>query len=115
MNVIGKQIGNHLLVELINNGTYGSVYRANHAKLSELVVAVKLLRGYLDLDPVQARDMFLKEARMLAVLKHRHILPVHDVGFSNELELPYIVVEYAPGGSLRDRLKKRAGNPFFSE
>lgn len=108
MNFIGKQIGNHRLVAAINSGSYGSVYQANHTILSERIVAVKLLHAYLD--SAKEREKFLQEARLLAKLKHRHILPIHDVGFSDEL--PYIVVEYAPGGSLRDRLKRQSGRPL---
>ena len=69
---------------------------------------MKLLHAYLD--SAKEREKFLQEARLLAKLKHRHILPIHDVGFSDEL--PYIVVEYAPGGSLRDRLKRQSGRPL---
>ena len=111
MKFVGKQIGNHLLVDAINSGSYGSVYRATHTILVGRTVAVKVLHSYLD--STKEREKFLQEARLLAMLKHRHILPIHDVGFSDEL--PYIVVEYAPGGSLRDHLKRRAGHPLPNE
>src|SRR5947209_7984734 len=111
MKFIGKQIGNHRLVDAINSGSYGSVYRASHTILSGRTVAVKLLHSYLD--STKEREKFLQEAHLLALLKYRHILPIHDAGFSDEL--PYIVVEYAPGGSLRDHLKRRAGHPLPNE
>ncbi len=111
MNFIGKQIGNYQLVVAINSGGYGSVYRANHTILSGRIVAVKLLHTHLDSD--KEREKFLQEACLLEMLSHRYILPILDVGFTDGL--PYIVVEYAPGGSLRDRLKRQASGLLPAE
>jgi hypothetical protein len=48
--------------------------------------------------------MFIKEARSLAQLKHPNIVTVHDVGEVDNL--PYIVMEHLPGGSVKDRIER---------
>ena len=50
---------------------------------------------------------FSREASRLSSLKHAHIVKVLDFGF--EGATPLLVVEYATGGSLTDRLDKAAG------
>jgi tetratricopeptide (TPR) repeat protein len=65
---------------------------------------------HADLDTQEDRDAFLQEARLLRKLKHPAILPVIDVGF--DLGRPYIVTQYATGGSLRARLRQWNGRPL---
>mgnify|MGYP001439718342 CR=1 FL=1 len=45
-------------------------------------------------------------AEFLEQLKHPYILPILDVGIDEGF--PYLVAEYEPNGSLRDRIKKHA-------
>src|SRR5206468_10536738 len=47
---------------------------------------------------------FAREARSMAQLSHPHIVKVHDVGTHDEV--PFVVLEFLPGGSLRDRLSR---------
>jgi len=48
--------------------------------------------------------MFVKEARSLAQLSHPNIVAVHDVGEVDNL--PYIVMEHLPGGSVKGRIER---------
>src|SRR5713101_9323256 len=99
---IGKQIGNYRIVTEIASSYFSHVFRGEHVLLHERIVAIKLLHAYLD--SPQESERFLQEAQFLAKLKHRHIMSIVDVGtFEN---LPYLVVEYAQNGSLRDRLRR---------
>ena len=100
---IGKQIGNYQIVSELNRGGFGRVYLARHALLKERTVAVKLLHAYLS-SPAE-REQFLKEAQFLEALKHRSILPLLDVGIISDF--PYLITEYAGGGSLRTRLARQ--------
>jgi serine/threonine protein kinase len=102
---IGEQFGNYLLLSEIANGSFGSVYLARHHILTERQVAIKILHASL-LDP-QQREQFLQEARFLEQLQHPSILPLVDVGFKDHL--PYLVTQYAAGGSLRDRQRQASG------
>jgi hypothetical protein len=61
------------------------------------------------LDPEAAADgdtrrMFVKEARALAQLSHPNIVAVYDVGEVDDS--PFIVMEYLPGGSLKQRIEQ---------
>ena len=46
----------------------------------------------------------------MAMLEHPHILPVLDAGSHNGF--PYLITEYCPNGSLRDRLKRQPSRPL---
>src|ERR1700736_714219 len=108
---IGQQMGNYRLVEELDCGSYGCVYRAEHLHLKRRVVAIKVLHGHLASQ--QKRDSFFQEAELLEMLKHPHILPILDAGIQNGF--PYLVTEYCPEGSLRKRLKRLRPNPLSME
>src|SRR6266487_1071408 len=101
---IGKQIGNYRIVTEIASSYFSHVFRGEHVLLHERIVAIKLLHAYLD--SPQESERFLQEAQFLAMLKHRHIMSIIDVGVYENL--PYLVVEYAQNGSLRDRLRRHS-------
>src|SRR6266568_3261293 len=105
---IGEQIGNYRIIAQLKSGSYGSVYQGKHTVFEDdPIVAIKLLHAYLG---SPQREQFLQEARLLRKLKHPHILPILDAGIHDDL--PYLVTEYAPGGSLRDRLDQQPGIPL---
>jgi serine/threonine-protein kinase len=77
-------------------GGMGVVYRARDMALKR-VVAVKM--PYLGLLTGEvARSRFEREARVLAQLRHPHIVPVHAAGLTDGK--PYFVMDYLPQGSL---------------
>jgi eukaryotic-like serine/threonine-protein kinase len=94
---IGQQIGNYRLIQLLGQGGFAEVYLATHVHLKS-PGAVKLQFGQLTAQDVQA---FLGEAQTIAALKHPCIVRILDFGF--EQNLPFLVMEYVPGGTLRDR------------
>jgi serine/threonine protein kinase len=105
--MLGQVLGNFRIVEVIGAGGFGTVYRAEHTLLGESF-AVKLLKPGSQTDAGVIKR-FQREARVLAQLKHEHIVSLSDFGL-----LPsggfYIIMEYLEGKSLQDRL--RAGEPF---
>jgi serine/threonine protein kinase len=100
---IDAHIGNYRIVSTIGDGGFSRVYLAKHDFLPERVVAIKLLYGYFHSEPKE-HERFPQEARLLERLKHRNVLPLLDVGIFEGY--PYLITEYASGGSLRD-LRKR--------
>ncbi|HZU02467.1 MAG TPA: serine/threonine-protein kinase, partial [Ktedonobacteraceae bacterium] len=102
---INKQIGNYHVIRQLGSGASGCVYLAQHTLLTQRIVAIKLLHA-THLSSSEEREDFLREAQILEELKHPYILPIVDVGIEDGF--PYIVAEYAPNGSLRDRIKSRA-------
>lgn len=92
---IGQQLGNYRLLRLLGQGAFADVYLAEHLQLGNLV-AIKILQMRFVGENL---DSFRKEARTLARLKHPHIVPVFD--FDVQDGSPFLVMDYAPGGSLR--------------
>ena len=103
-NYIGKHIGNYRIVEEIASGAFGHVYKGVHSILSRRIVAIKMLHS-MYLGSEKEQESFLQEAQLLEVLKHPNILLIYDVGIDDGI--PYFILEYAPNGSLRDRLKQQ--------
>src|SRR5260370_5283762 len=106
---IGKQVGNYHILAEIKSGSFGSVYRGKNIIFEDdPVVAIKLLHASLHTQ--QERTEFIKEAQLLKKLRHPYILRILDAGLQENI--PYLVTEYAAGGSLRDRLRKYNGQPL---
>jgi hypothetical protein len=95
----GTRIADYRLERLMGRGSFGEVYQARDLR-SGRKVAVKLL---LNKEISRAEyQSFWKEAQTLANLDgHPHIVRVFAFNF--EEDLPYMVMEFAPGGSLLDR------------
>lgn len=105
----GKQIGNYRVTKLIANGSFGHVYLAEHVILTTRVVAIKLF--YLKpLGSDEERASFMQEAQLLEQLKHPRILTILDAGIHDDV--PYLVTEFAPKGSLQDRIIRQEGRAF---
>jgi serine/threonine protein kinase len=97
---IGQQIGNYQLVRLLGEGGFAEVYLGKHVYLSRQA-AIKLLFLRVAQDNI---GFFHHEACLLADLMHPHIVQVLDFGV--EERTPYLIMDYAPGGSLRTRHPK---------
>ncbi|HEY6286351.1 MAG TPA: serine/threonine-protein kinase [Ktedonobacteraceae bacterium] len=108
-NYKGQEIGNYRLVEKLDCGSFGCVYRAEHLHLKKHIVAIKLLHAHLA-SPQKSVD-FLQEAQFLYDLSHPHILPVLDVGIYAK-NIPYLVVEHCPNGSLKQYLQRQHPGPL---
>ncbi|HZU02946.1 MAG TPA: serine/threonine-protein kinase [Ktedonobacteraceae bacterium] len=94
---VGKQFGDYQIVRLLGEGGSAEVYLGKHVHLRSLA-AIKVLRTKL---VARERDTFMREARIIAELDHPAIVRVLDSGFDQEC--PYVVMNYAPGGTLRQR------------
>ncbi len=88
-----------LFHERLGRGGYGEVYRATLRAegAEERIVAVKLLNATVSRGSDAARRL-RDEARLLAALRHRNILRIHDlVEIADQVAL---VTEYVPGEDL---------------
>lgn len=104
---IGKLVGDYRLQRLLGGGGFGVVYLAQHIR-NRTQVAIKLLNARLS----HQNDLkvFINEARTIR-LHHAHIVPLLDFGISQE-DIPYLVMEYAAAGTLRDRYPKGVPVPL---
>lgn len=94
---IGKQLGNYRLIRLLGEGAFAQVYLGEHIYLGTQA-AIKVLKMATARDSM---DWFYVEARNIARLIHPHIVRVLDFGV--EGTIPYLVLDYAPNGTLRQR------------
>jgi eukaryotic-like serine/threonine-protein kinase len=96
-DLVGQQLGNYHIIRLLGQGAFAEVYLGRHVLL-ETQAAIKVLHGKLTHDE---REGFLDEAHILSRLAHSHIVRVLD--FAVEDGSPFLVMEYAPNGTLRQR------------
>jgi predicted ATPase/serine/threonine protein kinase/DNA-binding CsgD family transcriptional regulator len=93
----GQQLGNYRLLHLIGQGSFADVYLGKHLHLGTQA-AIKVLHTQFTREE---KEQFYTEARTLARLIHPHIIRIHD--FAVEDGIPFLVMDYAPNGSLRQR------------
>jgi hypothetical protein len=98
----GTQIGRYEIQRRLGRGGMGTVYVAHDPVLGRMV-AIKVFAG--DLDVPDARERFSREARAAAALNHPNIVTVYDFGeFASQ---PYIVMEYVPGETLANVIRRK--------
>jgi len=90
------------LQELIGGGGMADVYRAQDLLLNR-PVAVKILHEQFKSD-TEFINKFNREAQAAARLSHPNIVNIYDVGVMDDAH--YIVMEYVPGRTLKDRIKQ---------
>ena len=96
----GRRLGRYRLEELLGQGGMAEVWRATRR--------TPRADGRREGDPRRPprdghfRERFQTEARLVASLDHPNILPVYDYG--DEGGVPYLVMPYLDGGTLRDRM-----------
>lgn len=94
---VGQQLGNYRLLRLLGRGGFAEVYLGEHIYLNNYA-ALKVLHTVLK---DEERTNFLKEAQTLVRLSHPHI--VHVLDFAVEEGTLFLVMEYAPNGTLGQR------------
>jgi predicted ATPase/DNA-binding CsgD family transcriptional regulator len=91
----GQQLGSYRLIQLLGQGNFSEVYLGKHIHLNTQA-AIKVLHEHL---ASYDTEDFLNEARTIAHLRHPHIIQVLDFGI--EGTTPFLVMDYAPHGNLR--------------
>ncbi|MFO0013113.1 MAG: protein kinase domain-containing protein [Planctomycetota bacterium] len=95
---------------VIGRGGMGTVFKAIDPALGR-TVAIKILRP--DLATIgSARQRFALEARAMASVAHPRVVPIHAV--DEYRGIPYMAMEYVPGGNLETRLKNEGPLPIVS-
>lgn len=101
--MIGTKIGQYQVLRVLGKGGMGEVYEAVDDKLGRHVAIKLLLPRYAEDPEIIAR--FFNEARAVNLIGHPGLVQVFEFG-----ELPtggaFMVMEYIPGLTLRDRLKQ---------
>ncbi len=93
----GQRIGKYSLVQILGRGNFADVYLGENTSLQQQV-AVKVLHAEL----VKAEvEQFLNQAEIISQLHHPHIVRVMEYGVEDNN--PFLVMQYAPHGTLRQR------------
>ena len=100
--------GSYTDVQLIGRGGMGEVYQAIHPTLLR-PVAIKLLPPAMASDEY-ARKRFLREAQTIAKLDHPNIVGIRDYGEADGV--PYMVMDFVAGLSLKDFMAQRGPLPL---
>ncbi|MCD6639378.1 MAG: protein kinase, partial [Nocardioides sp.] len=99
--------GRYRIGSRIARGGMASVYEATDTRLDR-TVAVKIMHPGLGDDDEFARR-FVREARSAARLNHPHVVGVYDQG--DDDGTVFLVMEFVPGHTLRDVIRKEAPMP----
>jgi tetratricopeptide (TPR) repeat protein/TolB-like protein len=100
----GSRLGRYEIIEFLDAGGMGEVYRARDPELRR-DVGIKVL-SHDDGMPGDQLERLGHEARAVAALSHPNILTVYDVGVDRRI--PYVVSELLGGETLRARLQRGA-------
>ena len=100
---IGKSFGKYTLEAILGMGGMGVVYRAEQETLQRKVAIKLILPGK---DDEKYRRRFLREARLAAGIRHPNVVEIYDFDV-NEMGLPFYVMEYLEGRTLRQLLRDR--------
>src|SRR5512145_836326 len=104
----GQKLFEFEIIRPLGQGGFAAVFEA-HDRFLDRRVAIKQLR----LDKVadeRAVKRFLQEARIAAALEHPNVVSIYAMRV--EEKKFYMMMEYLPGGSLRDLLKQEGKLPL---
>src|SRR5437763_3709275 len=104
---VGRQVGDYRLLRWLGGGGFGDVYLGEHIH-KQTQAAVKILQ--VRLTRREELREFINEARIMR-LQHPHIVSMLDFGIGND-DVPFLVMAYAPNGTLRDRHPKGSRLPL---
>src|SRR5436190_10999147 len=100
--LLPEQLEHYRPLKVLGQGGMGTVYLAEDTRLRR-EVALKTLRPELAAKP-QAKERFLREARLAAAIDHDHIVHIYHVG--EDRGIPFLAMQLLKGTSLEDLLKR---------
>jgi hypothetical protein len=93
-------LGHYRILRVLGQGGMGVVLEAEDSLLQRQT-AIKVMKSALAADP-EARERFLREARLAASVTHENVVPILHVGEHDGF--PYLVMPLLRGESLASRL-----------
>lgn len=108
--LLDRDLGGFCLYEILNEGGYGTVYRARQPKVDDRIVVVKVLHQRL-VGRTAALGRFNREARTASRFRHSYAAHVYAYGVEHD-GLAWLAMEYVAGSTLRQWLKERGPMPL---
>src|SRR5271166_5556812 len=105
-----NKIGRYTILGLLGKGGFGKVFLAHDDDLNR-PVAIKVPRPERVSRPEDI-EVYLNEARIVASLDHPHIVPVYDLGRTDD-DLCFVVSKLIEGSDLATKIKE--SRPAFHE
>jgi serine/threonine protein kinase len=99
----GQRLFEYEIIRLLGQGGFAAVYEAQDRMLERRVAIKQLLVDKTKDDRSVKR--FMQEARIVAALEHPNVVTIY--GLRIEEQRIYMILEYLPGGSLRDMLNQQ--------
>src|SRR5687767_14978174 len=96
--MVGETVSHYVLLESLGTGGIGVVYKARDSHLDR-IVALKILRPDMIVG-LEARDRFVREARLASALNHPNIINVYDV--DDTADIHFIAMEWINGRTLAE-------------
>ncbi|MFT5356418.1 MAG: serine/threonine protein kinase [Polyangiales bacterium] len=106
-NLLGEEVGGHLLTKLLGRGAMGSVYATGDA---ESGLALKVLHPHVAGDALRVKR-FHREAKAASGLAHSSIVRLFEFGH-DDAHGPFIVMERLEGENLVERTTRSALTPL---
>ncbi|MBR4666968.1 MAG: serine/threonine protein kinase [Lentisphaeria bacterium] len=103
----GALFGNYTIEKILGHGGMGAVYLVRHNVLDTLFAIKVLSPAAVQMNGIFV-DRFIREGKLACKIRHPNLIAVHDAGRNPEHDLYYIVMDYVPGGSVRDLLNKES-------
>ena len=106
----GDMFGDYTVEKLLGKGGMGAVYLVRAPDGERY--AVKLMFPEIASKNPDFRKRFAREAEFAMKIKHKNLISVYDVGEDPETGYCYIIMDYVPGGSVKDRLAANGALPI---
>ncbi|MEE9368745.1 MAG: bifunctional serine/threonine-protein kinase/formylglycine-generating enzyme family protein [Pontiella sp.] len=107
---MGSPLAHYTSITPLGKGSFGEVHSA-HDTLLGREVAIKSLKAQFRMED-EVVDRFLKEARGTAQLEHPNIMPVHEMGVTDEFGI-YFTMKKIDGDNLKEILDQLESNTSF--
>lgn len=119
-DLMGRLVaGRYIICSVIGHGSIGRVYKAHQLGIQRAVV-LKIFKFEHLLDEQQgfrpgetivqaredARERFIREARVLGQLTHPNCVTIYDFGAADDGSFLYIAMEFVAGISMRQAIKR---------
>jgi serine/threonine protein kinase len=104
---VGQKLFEYEIIRPLGRGGFAAVYEAQDRILDRRVAIKQLLLDKLNDE--RAVKRFVQEARVAAVLEHPNVVSIYAMRLEDKRF--FMIMEYLPGGSLRDLLNQQGKLP----